>query len=77
MRDSKKRDSKKSIQDIVFNNPRADKKSPLLGDDDVGDRMLYDGRKDTLKRIRDAVTRIRRKKIEKLASDDAHWSGLQ
>ena len=69
---------KKSIQDIIFNIPRADRKSPLLGDDDVGDRMLYDGRKDTLKRIRDAVTRIRRKKkIAKLASDDSHWSGLQ
>ena len=59
---------KKSIQDIVFNNPRADRKSPLLGDDDVGDRMLYDGRKDTLKRIRDVVKQesVARRRLKNL-----------
>jgi len=72
------RDGKQRIQDFVFNNPRADKKHPLVGDDDVESRMLYDARRDTLKRIRAAVTRMKRKaKIDKLSSDDSHWKGLE
>ena len=69
---------KKSIQDIVFNNPRADRKSPLLVM-----TMLETECSTTVGRTLSRgfvmlITRIRRKKkIEKLASDDSHWSGLQ
>jgi hypothetical protein len=49
----------------------------FIAGDATESKMLYQGGKDTLARIRKAVARVRRqKKIEKLASDANHWRGL-
>ena len=69
--------SKKSYEDFVHNNPRADAQSTDWDakDDEnrVKDKMLYDG-KDTLAKLK-AI--LRKKKIAKLSNNDNHWKGLQ
>lgn len=61
--------------DEVMNNPRADKKYPLMDmdGDDVSSRMLYDS-----KTVMDKIKEImRQKKIDKLQRMKNHWKGLQ
>ena len=68
----------KEIKDIIFNNPRADKKNVDVDDKaekQLKDKMLYD---DVIKRMKDAFKRRKRKKkIDKLQSRDDLWKGLE
>jgi hypothetical protein len=68
----------KEIKDIIFNNPRADKKNVDIDDKaekQIKDKMLYD---DVIKRMKDAFKRIKRKKkIDKLQSREDLWKGLE
>ena len=68
----------KEIKDIIFNNPRADKKNVDVDDKaekQIKDKMLYD---DVIKRMKDAFKRRKRKKkIDKLQSRDDLWKGLE
>jgi hypothetical protein len=68
----------REIKDIIFNNPRADKKNVDVDDKaekQIKDKMLYD---DVIKRMKDAFKRRKRKKkIDKLQSRDDLWKGLE
>ena len=68
----------KEIKDIIFNNPRIDKKNVDVDDKaekQIKDKMLYD---DVIKRMKDAFKRRKRKKkIDKLQSRDDLWKGLE
>ena len=61
--------------DEVVNNPRADKKYPLMDVDGDGasNRMLYDS-KTVMDKIKEVM---RQKKIDKLQRMKNHWKGLQ
>jgi len=76
---------KKTIKDIVANNPRYDRQSPDT-DDEVEERirkkMLYDAKQEksnkTIKRMLSAYKkRKREEKIDKLTNDPTLWKGLE
>ena len=76
---------KKTIKDIVANNPRYDRQT-LGSDDEVEERirgkMLYDAKqeksKNTIKRMLSAYKkRKREEKIDKLTNDPTLWKGLE
>jgi len=76
---------KKTIKDIVPNNPRYDRQSPDT-DDGVEERirkkMLYDAKQEksnkTIKRMVSAYKkRKREEKIDKLTNDPTLWKGLE
>lgn len=76
---------KKTIKDIVANNPRYDRQT--RGSDDeveerIRGRMLYDAKqeksKNTIKRMLSAYKkRKREEKIDKLMNDPILWKGLE
>ena len=79
------RKPKKTIKDIVANNPRYDRQT-LGSDDEVEERirgkMLYDAKqeksKNTIKRMLSAYKkRKREEKIDKLTNDPTLWKGLE
>lgn len=67
----------KQIRDYIYNNPRADKQDVDMDDKEIKkikNRMLYD---DLVSRMKNAYDRNKRKKkIDKLQSNDNHWKGL-
>jgi len=67
----------KQIRDYIYNNPRADKQDVDMDDKEIKkikNRMLYD---DLVSRMKNAYDRNKRKKkIDKLQSNDDHWKGL-
>jgi len=76
---------KKTIKDIVANNPRYDRQTSG-SDDEVEERirgmMLYDAKqeksKNTIKRMLSAYKkRKREEKIDKLTNDPTLWKGLE
>ena len=83
MDESKRR--KKTIKDIIANNPRYDRQ--YTGSDDeeeerIREKMLYDAKqeksKNTIKRMLTAYKRRKRdEKIDKLTNDPTLWKGLE
>ena len=73
---------KKTLRDIIANNPRADKQYGLNNDDDDAEQkqkenMLYDA-KDLVKRMKTAYQkRKREKKIDALKNSDSLWRNLE
>ena len=67
----------KQIRDYIYNNPRADKQDVDMDDKEIKkikNKMLYD---DLVSRMKNAYDRNKRKKkIDKLQSNDDHWKGL-
>jgi len=83
MEENKK--TKKTIKDIVANNPRYDRQT-RGSDDEVEERirrkMLYDAKQEksnnTIKRMLSAYKkRKREEKIDKLTNDPTLWKGLE
>lgn len=75
MKKRSKRSKPAPPTDEVMNNPRADRRYPLMDKDadDVSGRMLYDS-----KTVMDKIKEImRQKKIDKLQRMKSHWKGLQ
>lgn len=70
---------KKTIKDIIANNPRADRfyANPDESDDRHSGEMLYDG-KSLVSRMKSAYKKRKRaQKIDALKNSDTLWSGLQ
>jgi len=67
----------KQIRDYIYNNPRADKQDVDMDDKkvkEIKNKMLYD---DLVSRMKNAYDRNKRKKkIDKLQSNDDHWKNL-
>lgn len=83
MDESKK--PKKTIKDIIANNPRYDRQYSGSDDEEekrIREKMLYDAKqeksKSTIKRMLAAYkNRKRNEKIDKLANDPTLWTGLE
>jgi len=73
---------KKTLKDIIANNPRADRQYGLNSDDDDAEqeqinKMLYDA-KSLVSRMKTAYQkRKREKKIDALKNSDNLWRGLE
>ena len=83
MDESKK--PKKTIKDIIANNPRYDRQYKGSDEDEeelIRGKMLYDAKqeksKNTIKRMLTAYQRRKREeKIDKLTNDPTLWKGLE
>lgn len=76
---------KKSIKDIIANNPRHDRQytdGDIEEEERIREKMLYDAKqeksKNTIRRMLTAYKRRKRdEKIDKLTNDPTLWKGLE